>query len=326
MLIDGGGPFGFTGLSSSTFRDATGDGGEINVTARDLELRDGGTLSTVTYNGGDGGQVIVNVTGNLVVSGFNKLPRGIAESQISSRAQGSSVGQGGTVQITAGTLNVRDGGVIDSDSNGTGLAGNISIQADRVIVANASSPRLLFTRISSQGNTNSKGSGNVVVKARGDLELRDGGAISTNSSSGQAGRVTVTANKLLISGVGPDAPTEPSGIFTASSGSGQAAGTVNITATELEMRDGGEINTQSFGNATGGSLVVTIKDKVGLDNVTIRAEAASSTGGNVTLAAGRLFDLNNSTVTTSVTGGTGSGGNIFITSPLDGSRQQPDPG
>ena len=53
-----------------------------------------------------------------------------------------------------------------------------------------------------------------------------------------------------------------------------------------------------------------------LDNADILTQTVSANGGNVTLEAGRLFDLHNSTVTTSVAGGTGSGGNILIKSPL----------
>ena len=203
LLIDGAGPFGFTGLTSSTLHEATGDGGAINVTARSLELRDGGTLNTSTYNSGNAGKLNVHVTDHLVVSGFNRLTeKAVAESRISSRTQGYSTGQGGTVQVTAGTLDVRNGGVIDSDGNGTALAGNISIHADRVVVANASSPKLLFTRISSRGNTNSLGSGNVEITA-GAVEVSDGAVISTSTfGAGDAGDVIVNAGSVAISGAG----------------------------------------------------------------------------------------------------------------------------
>ena len=53
-----------------------------------------------------------------------------------------------------------------------------------------------------------------------------------------------------------------------------------------------------------------------LNNANVQAQTASNTGGDVTLKVGRLFNLHNSTVTTSVHGGKGSGGNILINSPL----------
>jgi hypothetical protein len=66
-----------------------------------------------------------------------------------------------------------------------------------------------------------------------------------------------------------------------------------------------------------------VADTLRLDDAAIRAQTESAEGGDVKLAVGRVFDVHNSTVTTSVADGMGSGGNIFINSPLmvlDGSR------
>lgn len=311
LLINGAGQFGFTGITNSTLHPAIGDGGETYVTARNLELRDGGAINNSTYGRGNAGKMTIDVTNHLLVTGINTTS--FAESRISSRAEGPSRGRSGTVQVTAGMLEIRDGGIVVADSNGTGLAGNVSVHADRLIVTSAIFPRRI-TRISSRGNTSSQGGGDVEVTAR-VLELLDGGTITSSSfGPGRAGQVTIKADKLLISGTG--ASSYRSGIQNTARQFGLAAGTVHITTTELQLRDGGEINTQSSNTATGGPIVITVADTLRLNNAAIRAETASNTGGNVTLAVGRLFDLRNSTVTTSVAGGTGSGGNITITPHL----------
>jgi hypothetical protein len=62
--------------------------------------------------------------------------------------------------------------------------------------------------------------------------------------------------------------------------------------------------------------VIKVTDTLRLSNAAIRAETTSNRGGDVTISVGRLFDLHDSKVTTSVAGGTGSGGNIFIDPPL----------
>jgi large exoprotein involved in heme utilization and adhesion len=72
------------------------------------------------------------------------------------------------------------------------------------------------------------------------------------------------------------------------------------------------VATNSNGAGPGGLISITAADTLRLDNATVQAQTASARGGDVTLAVGRLFDLRNSAVTTSVAGGTGSGGNIFI--------------
>jgi hypothetical protein len=91
------------------------------------------------------------------------------------------------------------------------------------------------------------------------------------------------------------------------------------------LRDRGVVTTQSDGTGPGGPLSITAADTLRLDNAAIQTRTASARGGDVTVAVGRLFDLHNSTVTTSVAGGTGSGGNIFINPRLmvlDDSRIQ----
>jgi hypothetical protein len=110
--------------------------------------------------------------------------------------------------------------------------------------------------------------------------VRNGGAISTATySSGSGGVLSVHADHLLISGDGR--------IDTA-------------------------ISSEAWGIGPGGAIAISATDTLRLDNAAIRAQTETATGGDIMLAAGRLFDLHNSTVTTSVAGGTGSGGNIFI--------------
>jgi large exoprotein involved in heme utilization and adhesion len=82
------------------------------------------------------------------------------------------------------------------------------------------------------------------------------------------------------------------------------------------LQDQGAVTTESDGTGPGGPISMSAADRLQLDHAAIRARTASARGGDVTVAVGRLFDLHNSTVTTSVAGGTGSGGNIFIDPPL----------
>jgi large exoprotein involved in heme utilization and adhesion len=84
------------------------------------------------------------------------------------------------------------------------------------------------------------------------------------------------------------------------------------------LQDHGVVATESDGTGPGGALTITATDTLALDNAEIRARTTSARGGDVTLTVGRLFDLRNSTVTTSVAEaeGTGSGGDITIGSPL----------
>jgi hypothetical protein len=101
--------------------------------------------------------------------------------------------------------------------------------------------------------------GDVHVVA-GTLELRSGGIISsTTLGPGDAGTVVVQAHRLLIDG--GDTP-----VFTAiasTAGTGPfaggafgAAGNIQVTAGELEIRGGGAITSATFGTGNAGSVVV----------------------------------------------------------------------
>ena len=90
---------------------------------------------------------------------------------------------------------------------------------------------------------------------------------------------------------------------------------MDLSARSIQLSNNGWVNTESTGTKTdagvSGSITINATDTLRLDHGAIRTQTASANGGNVTLKVGHLFDLRASTVTTSVAGGTGSGGNIF---------------
>jgi large exoprotein involved in heme utilization and adhesion len=101
-------------------------------------------------------------------------------------------------------------------------------------------------------------------------------------------------------------------------------GIVTVTAGNLEVRNGAEINASVFGPGPGGNVKINATDITLQDGGRISAEAESigirgasiqANAGNITLEVGNLLHLSNdSSITTSVTGGTGKGGNIILNS------------
>jgi large exoprotein involved in heme utilization and adhesion len=304
-----------TGISSSAGRDTTGAGGRIEVTAGDLQVRNGGLISVNTSGAGDAGTVSLRADRLLISRDGAPADTGIVSRTVPTRPP---AGTGGRIEVTAGELQVRTGGVISATTFGAGDAGTVSLRADRLLIISRDGAPTGSDIVS---NTNATGAGGRIEVTAGDLQVLNGGQIRANTfGAGDAGTVIVRADRLLISGDGARDPRgQPVDTGIASSTGRDttgAGGQVDIQAPTMLLRKGGTVTTESEGSGSGGNISITAADMLRLDNAAILTRTVSADGGNVTLKAGRLFDLHNSTVATSVAGGTGSGGNIVIDPPL----------
>ncbi|MEM9927949.1 MAG: filamentous hemagglutinin N-terminal domain-containing protein, partial [Cyanobacteria bacterium P01_D01_bin.50] len=101
-----------TGVTPSSFLTetlGTRRGADINISVGNLHLNDGGVFSTKTYSAAMGGNITVNVVGDIQVNGTAALnpisPSGIAASNFSS-------GESGNIYISASNLALTQGGTI----------------------------------------------------------------------------------------------------------------------------------------------------------------------------------------------------------------------
>jgi filamentous hemagglutinin family protein len=317
LRVSGGAQFATGIMSDADFSPstgvATGNAGRVVVKARELGIFDGGVIRSDTWGPGNAGPVSVRAD-HLLISDINNT--GITSDARRHRTTALSLATGDAGSITVdvtGTLELRGGAEIHSDTQGAGNAGAISVKAGHLLIAGRNDLDLdNNTRISSETQNNSTGNaGNITVDVTGTLELRNGSMIRTNTRSrGKAGTVRVHADRLLTSN---DGAITVAGISSAtSSRSTGAGGEIIIDARQMALSDGSAISAESQGSGQGGDIGITVGDTLELDNSSIKAETATAPGGRITVAVGRLFDLKGSRVTTSVAGGTGSGGNIFI--------------
>jgi filamentous hemagglutinin family protein len=126
LIIRGDGSLYTTAISSSTH--STGTSGTVTVTARELELHDGGVIHGTSFGFGRAGTVIVQA-GRLLISGW---PASIQSGTTSSIG---SAGSAGSVTVTADTLDLRDGGNIQAITQGSGDAGTVSVWANHLFAS-----------------------------------------------------------------------------------------------------------------------------------------------------------------------------------------------
>jgi filamentous hemagglutinin family protein len=213
-------------LNRSTISNATsgrGNAGELRITARNVELLDGAEISSKTLGKGSGnaGNVTINATENVTLSGISKLIDPPAENtsktlEISSQISSSAVelggrneelplGSGGDITVTAKTITLQDGASIQTKSLGANAteivkgkvantpeedrpyAGDITILADNLTVSGARTTGgnagfSIFPSEIASGATGPAGTGNIIVEAR-EITVRDSAVITSETES-----------------------------------------------------------------------------------------------------------------------------------------------
>nr|MDJ0620503.1 S-layer family protein [Calothrix sp. MO_192.B10] len=324
---------------------AVGKGGDINIRAASLSVKDGAQLvsaiqnnretSTLLAGRGNAGNININVTGAVTISGVKTAPSGLF-----SLVSTGGVGNGGNINISANSFSLLDGANIFTNTNGEGSAGNIKINAtDLVNISGTSSTRGDSSELSARTNSSSNG-GDIIINTR-NFSLANGGVLNVQTvNNGNGGKIEISAKKVEIVNGGQ--------ILSNTSGNGNA-GNIQINATQEMIVDGidktlneriakfGNNRLARFGTSRGitntldngsSGLFVSSESlgsagdieinspKIQLDNTgRLIADSTSGNGGNITIGTGKLLlmrrgSLISTSAGTAQTGG--NGGNITI--------------
>ncbi|NEO11652.1 MULTISPECIES: filamentous hemagglutinin N-terminal domain-containing protein [unclassified Moorena] len=181
-------------------KENSGTFGNIAITARSLSLKDGGILETSTKGNIPAGNIKVNATDFVEISGVKRPSRIVTESRLGAQAVGDSKPKGGTIEVTTdGKLTVSNGSFISARSIGEFTGGDITINAKEVEVTQGG--EILSTATSSDLEEV------LGVAAEGKLQttplLDDKGAQRTGKP-GNAGSITINASEqVIVSGSDP---------------------------------------------------------------------------------------------------------------------------
>jgi filamentous hemagglutinin family protein len=278
-------------LVSTVGENAIGNSGGIKIDAGKLEIANGSSITTSTYqstaqnNKGNAGNIDIKTTGDITISGTNN-PADIIEKDLPplSAISSNTFGQGNTGKITIdtqGKLSVVNRSQISSGlaRNAVGNSGGIKIDARELEIANISD---ILTQISQK---TSKGqAGNIGIKTTGNLtitginnpvnlqEVAQTSLSSISSSTygqGDAGKITIeTKGKLSVSNRGVISS------IIGETGVGNSQG-IKIDTNDLELANSGVIQTVT-------SQLTPVNGKGNAGNIDIK------TTGNLT-----IFGTNN---------------------------------
>ncbi|NEO71422.1 S-layer family protein [Moorena sp. SIO3H5] len=182
-------------------KENSGTFGNITITARSLSLKDGGILETSTKGNIPAGNIKVNATDLVEISGIRTVnnPSGIlTESELGAQAIGDNKPKGGTIEVTTdGKLTVSNGAFISARSIGEFTGGEITINAKEVEVTQGG--EIISTA------TNSSLIEVVGVTEEGKIETKPlDGDNNNGGEPGNAGKITINASEqVIVSGSDP---------------------------------------------------------------------------------------------------------------------------
>lgn len=310
--------FGDINLSQNAVVDASGlRGGDIQVRARNLSLREGAIIYYVHEGSEVGGNIDVTTTDSVELIGglnpFFSVPTLDTYTQISATIRGTATGTAGNVTVKTRRLTIRDGASLSNISNGNGNAGNLTVLASELLELTGVTPdESLPSNIANQtykidgddipiGNA-----GNITIETE-RLLIEDGALVSSGTyTAGQAGDLTIkaadsveiigtTRDSPFLTGIAATVEFDPS-TQTRATGNG---GNVTIQTRRLLVQNGGQIASSTSADGNAGNLVINASESVELIGTDPFADARlGSSGLFVSAEEGATANVGNLTVNT----------------------------
>ncbi|KAB8321259.1 S-layer family protein [Tolypothrix campylonemoides VB511288] len=315
-------------VSQAAFIDTTGEGnGAIQLRGREIAITGGSVVGGLTKGAEPGQPLVIKASESVEVSGFSPS----FYSYLRNFTEGT--GSASDIIIATRRLIIRERGIIETSTLGSGRGGNITVDAsESVEVLGTEFYTVLGTR-SFSPNKDAGNAGTVQISTR-KLFLRDGGLISSSTfGAGNGGTLRVDASESVeASGRVVLGTNLPSGLFaesrrppggTSTTGNG---GDIIINTQRFVVQDGASISVGSLDGSTGqaGKLDINAPGSVtvsgtGIDrngqvvpSRLLAATESSGSAGDLRVNTGKLTVQDGAAVSVSSTG-SGTAGNLEIT-------------
>ncbi|ACC81656.1 filamentous hemagglutinin N-terminal domain-containing protein [Nostoc punctiforme] len=328
VILDGVDSGGFGGtITSQVTSSAIGDGGDINIKAESLTLKQGVSLSATTFGEGNSGNISVDVKGAVILDGVDSDGVGSA---IFSEVESSAVGNGGDINITAESLTLGQVNQLSSSTSGRGNAGNISVDAKGAVILDGVDSNGFGSAIFSQVESSAIGDGGDINVKANSLNLTRGGSLNARTlGNGNAGNVSVDV-RGAVRVDGEDSNGFGTGITTEAESSAIGnGGDINIKADSLALAQGGIMSASTFGQGNGGNIQIDLMMPNSKLTLSDKAAIAASTseqgkGGNIEIEAFDSVNLTNDSEISVNSKGQGNAGDLRITTGSLTLRRQSD--
>ena len=278
-------------ISAST---VDGEAGDVTVNATDsIEINNGSNLESSATGKGNAGSL------TITTPQFNLSDR----SQVNVSSDG--IGSSGSLSIFSDAVSLDNQAKISAETQ-SGIGGNITLDGlNSLEVSNSEISAATETGIAGNLQINAResvellGKGGLSVQATAggtagnlavntsQLKVTDGAAVTASSPKGQAGNLTIAADKLYLN----------QGRLTAETGVSEGSEGANITLTIkdlLLMRNNSLISVEAFDTTTDvGNITINNSNGfiVGWKNSDIVTNANKGNGGNINITTQGIFGL-----------------------------------
>ncbi|MFB2970615.1 filamentous hemagglutinin N-terminal domain-containing protein [Aerosakkonema sp. BLCC-F183] len=288
----------FSWIDSETF--SAGRAGDVQITTRQLSLQEGGAISSLTRGTGATGNVIINASESIELTG--ETPITFSASLLG--AVSFNRGNAGKVTINTPRLSVQNGAGVTATTLGQGDAGTLRVNVSEQITvsgvsgasgkpsnisASATVLPLVFQQAFGLPALPTGNSGDLIVNTP-RLDITDGGVVRVNHQGvGDAGNLDINADTIAL---------DRSGTISATTNSGQG-GSINLQSNALILRHGSNAIATAGGTGNGGNIAINSPIIVGLENSGITANAFQGKGGNIQINTEGIFLAPDSDITAS---------------------------
>ncbi|NEO34338.1 MAG: filamentous hemagglutinin N-terminal domain-containing protein [Symploca sp. SIO3C6] len=292
-----------------------GNAGNLTISTPVLRITDGAQVNAGTFTEGAGGILSINVTESVQLSGTTV--DGKFASALSARTQGK--GNAGNLTISTPAFLITDGAEVSTSSLAEGAGGILTVDATESVQvigtsANGEIASILNTQAQGEGNA-----GNLTIKTP-RLLIADGAQVLAGTfGEGVGGILTVDATEL-VEVIGRSADGGLASVLSARTEGKGNAGNLNISTPALLIAEGAQVGTGTFGEGDGGSVIVDASESVQLigessDSQFPSALATQSQGrgdaGDLTINTQQLLVAEGGFISAASTR-EGKGGNLFI--------------
>ncbi|WP_414544791.1 filamentous hemagglutinin N-terminal domain-containing protein [Nostoc sp. CCY0012] len=298
---------------------ASGKAGDITVSTRRLEARDGGGISSNSVRKGDGGNITINALDSVEVSNSEQLINSgefLVPSAISTLA--FTEGNAGNLVINTRKMMVGELSSVNTSSVGSGSAGSVTINVPDLKLSGDISSAVVVAEPQTQAFFGSpaipSGNPGAVTINTNYFRLLSGTVSVRNLGTGNGGTAIINGRSISLKN-------EATITATTTSLDG---GNIILNAKNINLINNSKITTTAENNGNGGNININTNILTASKNSSITANAFEGRGGNININTKGLFLSPDSQITASSE--TGINGTVEINfTDKDPSRVQAAP-